>query len=141
MACLSYEDIKEYIGNPYDTPDDIRLQNYNSKEHGSEPTLVFLGVDEAHAPPLLDLPGHEIAGQYPGQAHFSIDVTPENQSEKYKRGAEEIVEKAKAKGLEFLTIFRGVMLPDSEASIVAMARSFIDWNLRNVVILLLFGLG
>jgi NADH pyrophosphatase-like rudimentary NUDIX domain len=94
-----------------------------------------LGVDEAHTPPVVDAPGREIAEKYPGEAYFSIDVTSENQSEKYKKGAEDIIERAKAKGLDFLTVRIGVSLSDTEAPIVAMARSFTDWNLRNVVII------
>jgi len=133
LAYLSYEDVKEYIGNPYDTPEDIRLQNYHSKEHQPDPTLVYLGVDEANVPPLTDSPGHEIAQKYPGEAYFSIDVTPDNQAPKFKTGAESIIERAKEKGLDFLTVRIGVSLSDSEAPIVAMARSFTDWNLRNVV--------
>lgn len=132
MAYLSYEDVKEYIGNPFDTPEDVRLKNYHSKEHQPEPTLVYLGVDEANVPPIVDAPGHEIAAKYAGEAYFSLDVTPENQSEKYKGLAEQVVEKAKAKGLDFLTVRIGVSLSDTEAPIVAMARSFTDWNLRNV---------
>ena len=90
-------------------------------------------MDEAHVPPIFDAPGHEIAEKYPGVAYFSIDVTSENQSEKYKKAADDIVERAKVKGLEFLTVRIGVSLADTEAPIVAMARSFTDWNLRNGV--------
>ena len=133
MAYLSYEDIKDYIGNPFDTPEDVRIKNYHSKEHQPEPILVYLGVDEIHVPPVLNAPGHEIAEKYPGEAYFSIDVTADNQSEKYKYEAEEVVQKAKARGLDFLTVRIGVNLSDAEAPIVAMARSFTDWNLRNVV--------
>ena len=133
MVYLSYEDVKEYIGNPYDTPEDIRLKNYHSKEHQPDPTLVYLGVDEAKVPPIVDAPGHEIAEKYPGEAYFSIDVTPDNQAPKFREGAEKIIERAKEKGLEFLTVRIGVSLSDLEAPIVAMARSFTDWNLRNVV--------
>ena len=135
MTYLSYEDVKDYIGNPFDTPEDVRLKNYHSKEHQSEPTLVYLGVDEVHLPPVVDAPGREIAEKYPGEAYFSIDVTVDNQSEKYKKVAEEIVQKAKAKGLDFLTVRIGVSLSNIEAPIVAMARGFTDWNLRNVVCL------
>lgn len=133
MAYLSYDDVKDFIGNPFDTPEDVRLANYHSKEHQPEPTLIFLGVDEAIVPPMVDAPGHVIAAKYPGEAYFSVDVTPENQSEKYKRPAEEVIEKAKAKGHDFLTVRIGVSLSEQEAPIVAMARSFTDWNLRNVV--------
>ena len=133
MAYLSYEDVKDYIGNPFDTPEDERLKNYNSKTHQPEPTLVYLGVDEAHIPPVVNAPGHKIAKKYAGEAYFSIDVTAENQSEKYKSGAVEIIERTMAKGLEFLTMRIGVSLSDSEAPIMAMARSFTDWHLRNVV--------
>jgi hypothetical protein len=133
LAYLSYDDVKDYIGNPFDTPEDERLKNYNSKEHQPEPTLVYLGVDEAHVPPVIDAPGHATAERYPGEAYFSIDVTPDNQAEKYVKGAEEIIERAKTKGLNFLTVRIGVSLSDTEAPIVAMARSFTDWNLRNVV--------
>lgn len=133
MAYLSYEEVKAFIGNPFDTPEDVRLKNYHSKEHQPEPTLVYLGVDEAHVPPVVDAPGHVIAEKYPGEAYFSLDVTPENQSQKYKQPAEDIIEKAKTKGFDFLTVRIGVSLSDTEAPIVAMARSFTDWNLRNVV--------
>lgn len=133
MAYLNYEEVKHYIGNPFDTPEDERLKNYHSKEHQPEPTLVFLGIDEADVPPIFDLPGHEIAERYPGRAYFSIDITSDNQSEKYKKGADDIVERAKANGFDFLTVRIGVNLSDTEAPIVAMARSFTDWNLRNVV--------
>ena len=133
MAYLSYDDVKDYIGNPFEGPEDERLKNYHSKTHQPEPTLVYLGVDEAHIPPVVNALGHEIAEKYAGEAYFSIDVTAENQSEKYKSGAVVIIERAKAKGLEFLTVRIGVSLSDSEAPIVAMARSFTDWNLRNVV--------
>ena len=137
MAYLNYEDVKEYIGNPFDTPEDERLKNYNSKEHQPEPTMVYLGVDEATVPPPVDAPGRVIAEKYRGEAYFSIDVTPENQSEKYKKATEAIIEKAKEKGLDFLTVRIGVSLSEAEAPIVAMARSFTDWNLRNVVCSLL----
>jgi hypothetical protein len=60
-------------------------------------------------------------------------VTSENQSEEYKQGALEIVERAEEKGLEFLTVRISFNLSDEDAPIVAMARSFTDWNLRNVV--------
>ena len=133
MAYLNYDDIKDYIGNPFDTPEDERVKNYHSKTHQPEPTLVYLGIDEAHIPPVVNAPGHEIAEKYVGVAYFSIDVTAENQSEKYKQGALDIEERVKAKGLYFLTVRIGVSLSDSEAPIVAMARSFTDWNLRNVV--------
>lgn len=133
MAYLTYEDVKDYIGNPYETPDDTRLKNYHSKEHQSEPTLVFLGIDEMLIPHLTDASGSEIAHKYPGEAYFSIDVTSENQSDRYKRGAADIIERVKAKGLDFLNVRIGVSLVDAEAPIVAMARSFTDWNLRNVV--------
>jgi hypothetical protein len=133
LAYLDYEEVKDYIGNPFDTPEDERLKNYHSREHQPEPTLVFLGIDESQAPPILDLPGHKIAEKYPGQAYFAIDITSENQSEKYKKGADDIVEKAIAKGLGFLTLRIGSSLSDTESPIVAMARSFVDWNLRNVV--------
>jgi len=132
LAYLSYDDVKDYIGNPFSTPEEERLKNYHSKEHQPEPTLVYLGVDEANVPPPSNLPGHEIAAKYPGEAYFSIDVTPGNQSEKYKKPAEQIIEKAKANGLDFLTVRIGVSLSEEEAPIVAMARSFTDWNLRNV---------
>lgn len=130
---MSYDDVKEYIGNPFETPEDERLKNYHSKTHQPEPTLVYLGVDEAHIPPVVDAPGHEIAEIYAGEAYFSIDITAENQSEKYKAGATKIIEIAKTKGLELLTVRIGVSLSNEEAPIVAMARSFTDWNLRNVV--------
>lgn len=128
---MSYEDVKDYIGNPYSTPEDERLANYHSKEHQPEPTLIYLGIDEASVPPPVNAPGHEIATKYPGEAYFSLDVTPENQSPKYAQAAEQIIERAKAKGLDFLTVRIGVSLSDAEAPIVAMARSFTDWNLRN----------
>jgi len=133
LAYLSYDDVKDYIGNPFDAPEDERLKNYHSKTHQPEPTLVYLGVDEAHIPPIINAPGHEIAEKYLGEAYFSIDVTSENQSEKYKDGATKIVENAKEKGLDFLTVRIGVSLSDEEAPIVAMARSLTDWNLRNKV--------
>ena len=133
MAYLTYDDVKDYIGNPYDTPEDERLKNYHSKEHQPEPTLVYLGIDEARTPPLVDGPGREIAAKYPGEAYFSVDVTPDNQSEKYKPGAKEIIQQSRAKGLDFLSVRIGVRLSDEEAPIVAMAHSFTDWNLRNVV--------
>jgi NAD+ diphosphatase len=132
LAYLSYDDVKDYIGNPFSTPEDERLKNYHSKTHQPEPTLVYLGVDEARVPPPSASPGHQIAAKYPGEAYFSIDVTPENQSEMYKKCAEEIMEKAKSRGLDFLTVRIGVSLTEEEAPIVAMARSFTDWNLRNV---------
>lgn len=94
---------------------------------------MYLGVNEAHIPPVVDAPGHEIAEKYAGKAYFSIDVTPENQSEKYEEAAAKIVESAKAKGLDFLTARISVSLSDEEAPIFAMARSFTDWNLRNLV--------
>ena len=133
MAYLSYDDVKAYIGNPFDIPEDERLKNYHSKTHQPDPILVYLGVDGAHIPSVVDAPGREIAEKYPGEAYFSIDATAENQSEKNKQGAVEIVERAKAKGFEFLTVRIGVNLSHKEAPIVAMARSFTDWNLRNVV--------
>jgi NADH pyrophosphatase-like rudimentary NUDIX domain len=133
LSYLTYGDVKEYINNPYVLPEDERLRTYNSKEHQPEPTLVFLGIDEASKLPISDLPGHEMASKYPGEAYFSIDVTPENQSEKYKQRAQDIVDRAKEKGLEFLTVRLGVALSESEAPIVGLARSFTDWNLRNVV--------
>lgn len=133
MAYLNYDDVKDYIGNPFDTSEDERVKNYHSKTHQPEPTLVYLGIDEAHIPPVFNAPGHEIAEKYAGEAYFSIDVTAENQSDKYKQGAVEIVKRATAKGLEFLSVRIGVNLSDSEAPVVAMARSFTDWNLRNVV--------
>lgn len=98
--------------------------------------MVYLGVDEANVPPVTDAPGHEIAEKYAGEAYFSLDVTPDNQAEKYKKGAQEIIDGVKSKGLEFLTVRIGVSLSDEEAPIVAMARSFTDWNLRNVVCML-----
>jgi len=131
LAYLSYEDVKDFIGNPYSTPEEDRLANYHSKEHQPEPTLVYLGIDEATVPPPVNAPGHEIASKYAGTAYFSIDVTPENQSPKYVKPAEEIIERVKAKGLDFLTVRIGVSLSRSEAPIVAVARSFTDWNLRN----------
>ena len=132
MSYLTYEDVKDYIGNPFSTPEEERLKNYHSKEHQPEPTLIYLGVDEATIPPPSDAPGSEIAAKYPGEAYFSIDVTPDNQSEKYKTLAQQIIDNAKAKGLGFLTVRIGVSLSEEEAPIVAMARSFTDWNLRNV---------
>ena len=132
MSYLTYEDVKDYIGNPFSTPEEERLKNYHSKEHQPEPTLIYLGVDEATIPPPGDAPGSEIAAKYPGEAYFSIDVTPDNQSEKYKTLAQQIIDNAKAKGLGFLTVRIGVSLSEEEAPIVAMARSFTDWNLRNV---------
>jgi NAD+ diphosphatase len=131
LAYLSYEDVKDYIGNPYSTPEDIRLANYDSKKHQPEPTLIYLGIDETTVPPVVDAPGQEIAFKYPGTAYFSLDVTPENQSPQYEKKADEIIERAKDKGLEFLTVRIGVSLSREEAPIVAMARSFTDWNLRN----------
>jgi hypothetical protein len=133
LAYLQYDDVKDYIGNPFETPEDERLKNYHSKTHQPEPTLVYLGVDEARVPPATDAPGHEIAEKYAGEAYFSLDVTTDNQAEKYKTGAQAIIDGVKAKGLEFLTVRIGVSLSDEEAPIVAMARSFTDWNLRNVV--------
>ena len=132
MSYLTYEDVKAYIGNPFSTPEEERLKNYNSKQHQPEPTLIYLGVDEATIPPPSDAPGSEIAAKYPGEAYFSIDVTPDNQSEKYKTLAQQIIDNAKAKGLDFLTVRIGVSLSEEEAPIVAMARSFTDWNLRNI---------
>jgi NADH pyrophosphatase-like rudimentary NUDIX domain len=133
LSYLSYDDVKDYIGNPFDAPEDERLKNYHSKLHQPEPTLVYLGIDEAHIPPVINAPGHETAEKYPGVAYFSIDVTSENQSEKYKEGAMKIVENTMEKGLDFLTVRLGVRLSDEEAPIVGMARSFTDWNLRNKV--------
>jgi NADH pyrophosphatase-like rudimentary NUDIX domain len=134
LAYLSYEDVKDYIGNPYEIAEDERLQTYHSKEHQPEPILVFLGADESQSTPLIDAPGREIAEKYPGVAYFSIDVTPDNQSEKYKKGAQDILDRAKEKGYQVLTVRIGVSLSDKEAPIVAMARSFTDWNVRNVVL-------
>lgn len=135
MAYLRYDDVKDYIGNPFSTPEDERLKNYHSKTHEPEPTLVYMGIDEATVPPPYDAPGREVAEKYPGEAYFAIDVTASNQAEKYQAKAAEIVERAKAKGLDFLTVRIGVSLSDDEAPLVAMARSFTDWNLRNVVCL------
>jgi hypothetical protein len=133
LTYLGYDDVKDYIGNPYDTPEDERLKNYDSKTHQPKPTLVYMGVDEATVPPPRDAPGREIAEKYLGEAYFAIDVTPSNQSEKYQAKAAEILDRAKAKGLDFLTVRVGVSLSADEAPLLAMARSFIDWNLRNVV--------
>ena len=137
MAYLGYNDVKDYIGNPYETPEEERLSSYDSKIHQPEPTLVYMGVDEASVPPPYNAPGREIAEKYPGEAYFAIDVTPENQAEKYQAKATEVVERAKAKGLNFLTVRIGVSLSLDEAPHVAMARSFMDWNLRNVVCLII----
>jgi NADH pyrophosphatase-like rudimentary NUDIX domain len=133
LAYLNYDDIKDYIGNPYEIDEEERLRTYHSKEHQPEPTLIFLGADESQSTDLVDAPGREIAEKYPGVAYFSIDVTPDNQSDKYKKVAEDILERATEMGYEFLTVRIGVSLSDREAPIVAMARSFTDWNLRNVV--------
>ena len=94
---------------------------------------MYLGVDETRPPTVTDAPGHEIAEKYPGEAYFSIDVTPDNQAPKYNEGAQKIVDGVKAKGLEFLNARIRFSLSDKEAPIFAMARSFTDWNLRNVV--------
>jgi len=135
LAYLAYDDVKDYIGNPYQIPEEERLNNYHSKTHQPEPTLVYMGIDEATVPPPYNAPGREIAEKYPGVAYFAIDVTPENQAEKYQAKAMEVVEGAKAKELSFLSLRIGVSLSTEEAPLVAMARSFTDWNLRNVVCL------
>ena len=126
---MSYDDVKDYVGNAFAIPVTERF-----KDDGPQPpTLIYLGVDESCIAPLIDIPGQEIAQKYPGTAYFSLDITVENQPSKYQQEALKIVGSAEAKELNFLTVRNEVTLSPGEASIVAMARSFTDWNTRNVV--------
>jgi hypothetical protein len=126
---LCYDDVKAYVGNPFATP----ITDRHKADAPHQPTLIYLGIDESCITPVIDIPGQEIARNYPGTAYFSLDITVENQTSSYQQEALKIVESAEAKELSFLTVRKEVTLSPEEASVVAMARSFTDWNIRNVV--------
>ncbi len=113
---LSYDEVKEIIGNPYEHPDDVRLRQWCSSDQ--EVILIYLGCDESHDTDVKGLP------------YFAVDVTPAPMSREAEKTA--FIEAQTGKGLEFRNVRVGVELEHEEAAIVAMGRSLIDWNVRYI---------
>jgi NAD+ diphosphatase len=91
LAYATHAEIKPLIGeNPFEKTEEELIQQYNSSI--TLPLVLFLGVDERKKE------GFE-HGIYKGKPYFAIDVTPKGTIEKE---ATNIIEAAKAKGLQFL---------------------------------------
>jgi len=71
------------------------------------------------------------AAEFPGTAYFAVDMTAALLPG-HEKAIEKISELMKDRKLDFKQLRVGDMLPNDQASIVAMTRSLIDWNNRNV---------
>lgn len=121
LKFVKYDDIKSFLGNPFEKDEKERLETYDSDKE--IPIVVFLGVDERVKDPF-------VFETYKGQPYFSVDITPRGDK---KEEAEKLVKEItnKYQGSEFKKTRLDLKLEPEHASILAPARSLTDWNNRN----------
>lgn len=110
------DELKDIVGNPYEITYEEQVKNWSAEDESV--IVVFLGLDESKPT------------ETGGEAYFAVDVTPRPlQNEKAKQ---KFIDAVKEQGLEFKNVRVGVKFEQHEGSMVAMGRSLIDWNARNL---------
>ncbi|KAK7206374.1 NUDIX hydrolase domain-like protein [Myxozyma melibiosi] len=119
---LSYDDVKAAIGNPFEKSEEDTVAAWDSsKEY---PLIIFLGLDESATGVKHD--------KYSGLPYFAIDLSSaKDPASPLGSALADIVGKVATLGGTFTPIRNNYVLNYSEAAIYAMARSYMDWNLRN----------
>ncbi|KAK9462215.1 NUDIX hydrolase domain-like protein [Lipomyces oligophaga] len=124
LKYLSYSDVKTTIGNPFAKSEKEVLAEWDSTK--VYPLLVFLGLDES-----AEGIKHE---KYSGVPYFALDVSPlqpSATSSAYDKALAQLATSITDAGAEFVSIRTNYVLNYNESAIYAMARSYMDWNLRN----------
>ncbi|KAK9469538.1 NUDIX hydrolase domain-like protein [Lipomyces arxii] len=123
LKYYTYSDVKDAIGNPFEKPESEAVAAWDSSK--TAPLMVFLGIDESVKDGVT-------YGEYSGQAIFALDVTaPTSELATYASTIAELVKKAVDADAPFTLVRRNFVLSPGEAAIYAMARSYLDWNVRN----------
>jgi len=92
LAIATYSDVKPIIGeDPFRDTEDELIKQYNSEQY--LPQVIFLGLDERKGKE-----GFVYKEHYKGQPWFAVDVTPKSH---VKEEAEKLIDRMKAKGLDF----------------------------------------
>ncbi|KAI5362043.1 Putative NUDIX hydrolase domain, NADH pyrophosphatase-like, Zinc ribbon, NADH pyrophosphatase [Septoria linicola] len=117
FAYVGYDDLKFWIGEPYEKDEKTQIQDFNPAEH--HPRLIFLGLDlEAGCKtPAVSL------GLYYGVPYFALDVS----SSHYDR----FKSRQKSQGRTHVPTRVDLNLSHGDSAILSHARSLIDWNTRN----------
>ncbi|PNS21640.1 hypothetical protein CAC42_999 [Sphaceloma murrayae] len=116
LQYASYDQVQPIIGEPYKDDEAVQSQNFDSST--KQPILVFLGLDLEAKAEGVDLQA------YQGVPYFALDVSRQEQSS--------IESLTSATSAMFAPTRVELGLSYAESSIYAQARSFIDWNQRNV---------
>ena len=120
LEYASFEDVKSLISaDPYCKSEEDLISEYNSEI--TIPQLLFLGLDE-------NIKSGFEWNIYHGSPYFALDVTPRGS---VRAEAEKLVDKMKARGLQFVEGRMHMSLPSDQAAIYAQARAILDWNARN----------
>ncbi|KAL2863321.1 NAD(+) diphosphatase [Aspergillus lucknowensis] len=118
-----YDDIRKLVPNTiYDKSEEDIIKEYDSRK--TEPTLIFLGLDETRKQDGL---AWKI---YSGAPYFALDIS-EIGSEEQRANAKDLASGFEAQGLSFLQGRVTMTLSANEAAIYAQARALTDWNTRN----------
>ncbi|TWU73537.1 NADH pyrophosphatase [Metarhizium rileyi] len=124
LALLTYDDVKQLIGEPFKQADAQRIKAYDSTA-GLPLLIVFLGTVDGIGV-TFETSDH---GDVQGQPFFAIDMTPRGQR---REAVEAWLKTQEEKGLRIATDTRSLSLHSEAAAMFAQARSMVDWNTRNV---------
>lgn len=133
------EGVADFLGQPFKTPEEEQVKNWDSKRDavGAEdrPLLVFLGLDEtASGDNLFSYTRPGANEVYKGIPYFALDLDPSYlKSKSLQEKAQRILDgpELAEPDVTFSKFPMRVRFSRKEASLLAQARMYTDWNERN----------